>query len=77
MAYLNLSGINEVEIVTSALFEYQRSMLNLGNIARASKIIDLLQRIDRLASFDCPDDCLNCPNFLNLKECGYEASNKG
>ena len=28
------------------------------------------------ASFLCPDDCQDCPYFLNLNVCGYETKNR-
>lgn len=75
MVNLKLFGINEVEVVTTALFEYHTAMLRSGNVPRASLVLDLLDRLNSSA-VDCCDDCEKCSNFFNLKECGYETKSQ-
>lgn len=77
MVDLQLFGINEVEIVNTALFEYRQSMLSIGNLVRATLVSDILDRVTSPASVSssvCSDDCEHCANFLDLKECGYEVN---
>lgn len=45
MFRFNLFGINEVEIVSSALYAYGQFMLESGNQSRATKVLEILDRL--------------------------------
>lgn len=38
-------GINEQEILVTALTEYKKEMIEIGNSARASKVMEMIDRI--------------------------------